>query len=368
MPKKYMVELAQDERDELEAVLKSSTRRAVSATKLQRARILLAVDQGGTGPALTDMQVMDALGVTERTCQHVRRRAVEQGPMKALERRPRPLPLVPRKLDGEKEARLVQVACSVPPEGRVRWTVKMLAEELARLEVVESILRGDRAAGVKKNELKPWRREMWCIPKQQSHHFVAGMERVLKVYRRPYDPRHPVVCMDEMSKQLVAEVREKLPVRPGSPEKYDAHYLRRGACTTVWMFGEPLSGWRTVAVTKRRTTLDWAKQVRALANLPRYRDAKSITLVCDNLNTHSGDSFYAAFPAAEASRLNDRIHLVHTPKHGSWLNVAELEFSVLHRQCLDRRIESQWHSFSDHCHSFKEVPFTPVWNASPMLS
>ena len=143
-----------------------------------------------------------------------------------------------------------------------------------------------------------------------------------------------------MSKQLVSEVREKLPVRPGSPEKYDAHYLRRGACT-VWMFGEPLSGWRRVAVTKRRTTLDWAKQVRALANLPRYRDAESITLVCDNLNTHSGDSFYAAFPAAEASRLNDRIHLVHTPKHGSWLNVAELEFSALHRQCLDRRIESR---------------------------
>ena len=117
-----------------------------------------------------------------------------------------------------------------------------------------------------------------------------------------------------MSKQLVAEVREKLPVRPGSPEKYDSHYLRRGECT-VWMFDEPLSGWRTVAVTKRRTTLDWAQQVRALANLPRYRDAETtITLVYDNLNTHSGDSFYAAFPAAEASRLNDRIHLVHTPK------------------------------------------------------
>ena len=172
--------------------------------------------------------------------------------------------------------------------------------------------------------------------------FRGRHERVLKVYRRPYDPRHPVVCMDEMSKQLVAEVREKLPVRPGPPEKYDdAHYLRRGECT-VWMFGEPLSGWRTVAVTKRRTTLDWAKQVRALANLPRSRDAESITLVCDNLNTHSGDSSYAAaFPAAEASRLNDRIHLVHTPKHGSWLNVAELEFSALHRQCLDRRIESR---------------------------
>ena len=183
---------------------------------------------------------------------------------------------------------------------------------------------------------------MWCIPKKQSHPFVAGMERVFKVYRRPYDPRHPVVCMDEMSKQLVAEVREKLPVRPGSPEKYDTPTTSAWGACTVWMFGEPLSGWRTVAaVTQRRTTLDWAKQVRTLANLPRSRDAETITLVCDNLNTHSGDSFYAAFPAAEASRLNDRIHLVHTPKHGSWLNVAELEFSALHRQCLDRRIESR---------------------------
>ena len=142
MPKQYMVELSQDERDELEAVLKSSTRRAVSATKLQRARILLAVDQGGTGPALTDMQVVDALGVTGDGADlpaRARRRAVEQGPMKALERRPRPFPPVPKKLDGEKEARLVQVACSVPPEGRVRWTVKLLAEEMVRLEVVETI-------------------------------------------------------------------------------------------------------------------------------------------------------------------------------------------------------------------------------------
>ena len=143
VPKQYMVELAQDERDELEAVLKSSTRRAVSATKRQqRARILLAMDQGVAGPALTDGQVVDALGVTERTCQHVRRRAVEQGPMMALERRPRPLSPIPKKLDGGKEARLVQVACSVPPKGRVRWTtVKMLAEDLVRLEVVDRFAR-----------------------------------------------------------------------------------------------------------------------------------------------------------------------------------------------------------------------------------
>ena len=145
MPKKYMVELAQDERDELEAVLKSGTRRAVSATKLQRARIPAGhgSERGVLGPGPDGRAGGGcAVGVTERTCQHVRRRAVvEQGPMVALERRPRPLPPVPKKAGwGEGSARLVQVvACSVPPEGRVRWTVKMLAEELVRLEVVESI-------------------------------------------------------------------------------------------------------------------------------------------------------------------------------------------------------------------------------------
>ena len=130
--------------------------------------------------------------------------------------------------------------------------------------------------------------------------------------------------------RVAGEVRRPLPP-PGSMHGVD---VRRAAVRLSL-------GWRTVAVTKRRTTLDWAQQVCALANLPRYRDAESITLVCDNLNTHSGDLFYAAFPAVEASRLNDRIHLVYTPKHGSWLNVAELEFSALHRQCLDRRIESR---------------------------
>ncbi len=181
---------------------------------------------------------------------------------------------------------------------------------------------------------------MWCIPKKQSHPFVAGMERVLKVIPAAVRPAASggVHGRDEQAARVgsprevtgtprvAGEVRRPLPP-PGRMH--------------VWMFGEPLSGWRTVAVTKRRTTLDWAKQVRALANLPRYRDVESITLVCDNLDTHSGDSFYAAFPVAEASRLNDRIHLVHTPKHGSWLNVVELEFSALHRQCLDRQIESR---------------------------
>ena len=164
---------------------------------------------------------------------------------------------------------------------------------------------------------------MWCIPKQQSHPFVAGMERVLKVIPAAVRPaasggvhgRDEQAARGGSPREVTGTPRVAGEVRRPLPPPGRMH---------VWMFGDPLSGWRRVAVTKRRTTLDWAKQVRALANLPRYRDVESITLVCDNLDTHSGDSFYAAFPVAEASRLNDRIHLVHTPKHGSWLNVVGL--------------------------------------------
>lgn len=178
---------------------------------------------------------------------------------------------------------------------------------------------------------------MWCIPPQQNAAFVCQMEQVLEVYKRPYDSRHPVVCMDEQPKQLIAETRRPLAVEPGKPERVDYEYVREGVCV-VWMFVEPLGGWRNVSVTPTKKSVDWAEQVRRLVDHPRYEEAKKITLVCDNLNTHNLASLYAAFEPAEAMRLARKLELVHTPKHGSWLNVAESELSVLSRQCLDRRI------------------------------
>jgi hypothetical protein len=165
------------------------------------------------------------------------------------------------------------------------------------------------------------------------------MEDVLDVYCRPYDPRFPQVCMDETSKQLLGEVRPPEPVIPGHPAHVDNEYERLGTAN-LFLFCEPLRGWRQVRVTDRRTKIDWAQAIRALVDV-HYPDAERIVLVMDNLNTHTPASLYEAFPPAEAKRLADRLEIHPTPKHGSWLNMAEIELSVLARQCLDRRVDSR---------------------------
>ena len=164
------------------------------------------------------------------------------------------------------------------------------------------------------------------------------MEDVLDVYARPYDSRFPVICMDEASKQLVGEVRAPLPMRRGDPLRIDSEYVRLGTCN-LFMFCEPLQGYRHVRVTERRTKVDWAYALRDFLT-KFYAEAEKIVLVMDNLNTHSPGSFYEAISPEEARRLTERLEIHYTPKHGSWLNIAECEFSVLGRQCLSRRIDS----------------------------
>ena len=164
------------------------------------------------------------------------------------------------------------------------------------------------------------------------------MEDVLEVYRRPYDPLRPVLCMDESTKQLLAEVHAPRPGQVGAVERYDYEYRRNGVATLFLAF-EPLAGWRQVRVTQRRTRKDWAWFIKDLLD-ERYAQAERIVLVMDNLNTHSGASLYETFAAEEALRLLRRLEIHYTPKHGSWLNMAEGEFSVLGQQCLDRRIAS----------------------------
>ena len=162
------------------------------------------------------------------------------------------------------------------------------------------------------------------------------MEDVLDVYQRPYDPRLPVVCMDETSTQLLADARPPLPVRPGRPRRIDYEYVRHGT-RNLFLAVEPLRGWRRVTVTTRRTKRDWATFMRDLAD-GCYPDAARIVVVLDNLNTHGPASFYEAFPPPEARRLAQRFEFHYTPVHGSWLTIAEIEFSVLGRQCLAARL------------------------------
>ena len=165
------------------------------------------------------------------------------------------------------------------------------------------------------------------------------MEDVLQTYRLPYDPRYPVVCFDEACKQLFGEVRPPLPPRPGAPGRVDYEYERKGVCHQLMMC-EPLRGWRHVRVSERRTRRDYAECVRELVDV-HCPGARKIRLVQDNLNTHDGASLYEAFPPEQARRLLDKIEFHYTPKHGSWLNMAETEISIMNRQCLNRRLDSQ---------------------------
>ena len=162
------------------------------------------------------------------------------------------------------------------------------------------------------------------------------MEDVLDVYARPRDPARPVVCLDETSRQLLGEARPPLPPAPGRPARRDPEYVR-GGVVNFFLVTEPLRGWRSVMVSDQRTRLDFARCVRELVDV-HYPAAERIVLVMDQLNTHSAASLYAAFPAAEAKRLADKLEVHHTPKHGSWLNMAELELAALQRQCLARRL------------------------------
>ena len=162
------------------------------------------------------------------------------------------------------------------------------------------------------------------------------MEDVLAVYKRPYDPKRPVICMDEQPTQLIKETRIPLPGEPGRPECFDYEYERNGTANN-FMFTEPLGDWRRVNVRERKTKRDWAEEVKELLD-ENYRDAQTVVLVMDNLNTHTAGALYEAFAPAEARRLLDRLEIHYTPKHGSWLNIAEIELSVFTRQCLGRRI------------------------------
>lgn len=258
---------------------------------------------------------------------------------------PEPSPRVyARKLDGEQEARSIAPACSGPPEGKKRWTLRSLAQRMVEPEGRSSPNRATRrcAKRSKKNALKPHLRRMWCIPPKHSAESVWHLEDVLEVYRRPYDPKRPVVCLDECSKRPVGEVRTPPPPRPAQGERpgraerceCEYEYVRNGTADLFLAF-EPLGGWREAQVTDRRRRGDRARFVRDVVDGP-YKDADRVIAVMDRLDIHSPASLYQAFAPEEVKRLVDRFEIHHTPKHGSWLNMVEIEFGALGRDLPDR--------------------------------
>ncbi len=331
--KKYVVRLSGDEREQLEALIWKGKS---PAQRLLKARILLKADVSEAGDGWSDSRIMAALETSPSMVYRVRKQLVEEGFDAVLSRKQRATPAVAPIFDGEKEAKLIALACSKPPKGRARWTLRLLENKVVELKIVERASDSTIGRVLKKTLLKPHRRQCWVIPPKANSAFVAAMEDVLAVYTRPHDPDRPLVCLDETSKQLIAETRLPIPMKPGRPARCDYEYERNGTANLFMLFA-PLEGWRCVEVTDRHTAVDYAHVLKDVADI-HFSDARTIVLVQDNLNTHSKASLYEAFPAAEARRLVERFEWHYTPKHGSWLNLAESELAVLSSQCLDRRI------------------------------
>jgi len=322
---RYRVELNEGEREELRALTSGGK---VAARKLKRAQILLAADAG-----CSDEDISASVQVGTSTVYRTKRRFVEGNLERALSEEARPG--ARRKFSDKEAALLVATACSAPPEGRARWTLELLADEMVRLTEHEECSRETVRRRLEENELKPWREDMWCIPAVDGE-YVARMEDVLDLYAEKPDPTRPVVCFDESPTQLIGEVREPIPAKPGQLKRYDCEYRRNGTAN-LFIFIDAHRSWRRVKVTDRRTARDFAECMRELVDVD-YPDAEKIRVVMDNLSTHSRGALYEAFAPAEARRILSRLEIHFTPKHASWLNMVEIEIGVLRTQCLDRRI------------------------------
>ena len=330
MAKKYAVDLSEEEQALLNKLITSGTQ---GVRKTNHARILLKANAGWT-----DQAIAEALNVSIPTIQRIRQRFIEQGFEQALNPSPSRRKYQ-RLLDGVQEAYLIALACSAPPTGYRRWSLRLLADKMVQMEYASSLSYETVRQVLAENELKPWLRKEWCIPPKENAQFVYHMEDILDLYQRPADPRYPLVCFDETPVQLVSETRQALPMKVGQPERWDYEYHREGTAN-LFLFFAPLQNWRHLQVTERRTKVDWALCMRDLVEV-YFPLAERILLVEDQLNTHDPAALYEVFPPAKAKSILDRLEFHFTPKHGSWLNMAEIEFSVLSRQCLDGYIPSR---------------------------
>lgn len=350
MPKKkYEVLLTPED----ESVLKSMTPTGnkYSAREILHAQVLLHSNDSRPGEKKNNRELAEWLDISPTTVNQIRRTYAESGLEAALRRKTRITPPVASKITGDFEAKVIAAALGPPPEGRSRWTLRLLAEHCMEKKYIVSVSYVAIGELLNTNELKPHLSKYWRIPKQNDPAFVANMEDVLGIYQRPHCKNTPVVCMDEKPLQLLDEIRERISAKParidpdtqiqrcGYCEKIDSEYVRCGTAS-IFMFTEPLGGWRHVYALERRTKGDYAKMMQKIAD-EFYPECDRIIMVSDNLNTHDKASFYEAFPPQTAYRLAQKFEMHYTPKHGSWLNIAETELSALTMQCLgNRRIHS----------------------------
>ena len=324
---RYRVELSQTERTELTGLLSGGKH---AARRLKRAQILLAADGGAS-----DEAIATNVGVGSSTVYRTKRRFVLGNLEAALSEEPRPG--ANRKLSGKEEALPVATACSSPPAGRARWTLELLSGELVRLTAHESVSRETVRRRLAENDLKPWRKDMWCIP-QVDADYVARMEDVLDLYsERPIPSARRSASTRARSSSSARSAGRSRPSR-GKSSATTANIKRNGTAN-LFVFLDVNRPWRKVKVTERRAAEDFAVCMRDLTDV-HYPGAKRIRVVLDNLSTHSAGALYQTFPADEARRVLRRLEFHYVPKHASWLNMVEIEIGVLASQCLDRRIES----------------------------
>ncbi len=322
---KYKVVLSDTEHEMLEQIVRVGRH---AARKITRSRILLMSHAG-----LQDKAISGLTGASLSTIYRTKRYFVEYSLEDAINDDSRTGQ--PRKLDGNQEALLVATACTHPPEGCARWTLALLGERLMSLCELDNVSLETIRQRLKEKELKPWQKKMWCIGKLDAA-YIARMEDVLDLYAEPADLKRPVVNFDETGKQLVKDINEPKLTKPGCPAREDYEYERAGV-TNIFMFFDRHRGWRKAKVTEQKTATDFAECMRELVD-EHYPEADMIRVVLDNFSTHHEASLYKAFPPDEARRILKRLEFHYTPKHASWLNMAEIEIGVMNRQCLDRRI------------------------------
>lgn len=279
---------------------------------------------------LSVAEVADYLELTPRTVYNIERNYEEGGLSKALNDEPRPG--APIKHDDAVKAHVVATVCADPPEGFDRWTLDLLQERVLESKVVGKISRESIRLILKEHDLKPWQQASWCVPRIDQE-YILRMEALLDLYAKPHDCSRPMVCLDEKPIQLHDHVREPEGLRPGKCRRVDYEYRRNGTCNAFCIV-EPKTGAYSVKITKQRKAEDFAMQIKEIAE--SYPDVTKIDLVMDNLNTHSKKSLVKTFGEEEATRIWNRFTVYYTPKHGSWLNQAEIAINMYARQCLGK--------------------------------
>jgi len=321
----YKVALTTEEHSHLTQLISKGKH---NSREIKRAHILLLADQHHSHE-----QIAERAHCGTATVFRVKRQFVEQGLEAALSEGKRPGRS--KVLTAHDEAKLVSIACTTPPKGRSQWTLSLLSDKLVAMTDLESVSLETIRNRLKNNELKPWQRKMWCIGNMNAE-YIANMEDVLSLYAEAPDESFPVVNFDEAGKQLVSHTNLPLPMKPGQPEKLDYEYKRNGVAN-IFMFMDRHRGWRKAKATWKKCATDFAECMKELVD-EHYPEATRIQVVLDNFGTHTAGSLYKAFAPAEARRILSRLEFHYTPKHASWLNMAEIEIGVMNKQCIDRRI------------------------------